>query len=424
MPGVLPRPFVPSAYIARYEFLHWKNIIPNLCRIRAVDCNRPFLRENIMNRTGTWLRNPKTVIVLCAVIVLGGALALTAGRSGQAGPQTGPGITTNEHFIRNLYTEIDMSDPKQVFRYIYRQLDDEVTIFPSENIYYLKFTMLGKIYYGTITMYVEDREKRVLGFAYVNREEHKSRQKHFPMKGDFYNFGSKDGLEMKKIDEFTYTVTYLGKTVTFHLFNDGIKPPQKARLRPDEVFVGPSFDESGLRFFLIYNKTVSRLYWVLNEDGFVPETFYNLSDNILIGDRTEFAFYNDRENNRKIMVGVEGENVLQNNWYDGPFDQLPDNYVKTGQLRVQEYLEGHYPYYKDKIDKYGNFLGKEGSRVAVAPYKVYFTHRDLDFIDSLKNTGMQPPALYEAITEQVFDVPESYFDEVASAKKESKEKEQ
>lgn len=375
-----------------------------------------------MNRVWLYLRNPKIFIGLCVLVAVCGVLVLYAEHGKKPTGHTGTGITTNEHFIKNLYTEVDIKDPKSVFRYIYTQLDDEVTIFPSENIYYLKFTVLGKIYYGTITMYVADREKGILGFAFVNREEQKSRQKHFPMKGGFYDFSSKDGLVMTKKDDFTYSVTYMGKTVVFHLFNDGIKPPQKAKLRPDEVFVGPTFDESGLRFFLVFNKTISKLYWVLNEDGFVPETFYKFSDNVVIGDRTEFAFYNDRENHRKIMIGVEGENVLQNNWYDGPFDQLPDNYVKTGQLKVQEYLEKHYPYYKGQIDKYGNFLNKKGSRIAVAPYIVYFSQNDLKFVDSLKALNMETSVFYGEITRQVFDVPDSYFNDVtADAKTERKE---
>lgn len=362
-----------------------------------------------MNRALSYIRNPKIFASLCIAVVLCGAFALYAGHSTTKEYTTGPGITTNEYFIKSLYTDVDVKDAKSVFRYLYQQLDDDVTIFPSENIYYLKFTLLGKIYYGTITMYVQDREQGILGFGYVTREEHKSRQKYFPMIGGSHDFSRKDGLEMERIDDFTYAVTYLGKTVTFHLFNDGIKPPKKIKLRSDEVFVGPTFDESGLRFYLIFNKTISKLFWVLNEDEFVPETFYHASDNLVIGDRTEFAFYNDKENNRKIMVGVEGENVMQNNWYDGPFDQLPDNYVKTGQLKVQEYLEAHYPYYKGHIDKYGNFLKQKGSRVALAPYIVYFSRDQLNFVDSLIHLGVQAPELYREITRQEFDVPEDYY---------------
>lgn len=343
------------------------------------------------------------VFLLCTVFVL------CTGCSEKETEHRSSGIITNEKFIQTLYTNVDMKNPKEVFKHVYAQLNDEITIFPSENVYYIKFSLLGKIYNGTITMYIEDRAKGVLGFAYVTREEHKSRQKYFPMIGEFYDFSKKDGLEMKEIDDFTYSVTYLGKTVIFHLFNDGAKPPTKAKLRSDEVFVGPTFDESGLRFFLIFNKTVSKLYWVLNEDGFVPETFYRVSDNLVIGDRTEFAFYDDKANNRKIMVGVEGENVMQNNWYDGPFDQLPDNYVKTGKLHVQEYLEKHYPYYKGAIDKYGNFLKKKGSRIAVAPYIVYFSRSDLNFVDSLAALGMATPEFYKAITHQAFNVPPTYY---------------
>lgn len=367
-----------------------------------------------MSHMWLYLRKPKVFGSLLVVFILAGVLAVYAGHSSNSDavhPDTG--LITNETFIKNIYTEVDMKNPKDVFRYVYMQLDDEVTIFPSENIYYVKFALFGKVHYATITMYVDDREQGILGFGYVNREEHKSRQKHFPMQGGSHDFAKKDGLIMKKIDEFTYSTTYLGKTVVFHLFNDGVNPPKKAKLRPDEEFVGPTFDESGLRFFLVFNKTVNRLYWVLNEDGFVPETFYQYSDNVVVGDRTEFAFYDDKENNRKIMVGVEGENVLQNNWYDGPFDQLPDNFVKVGQLEVQKYLERHYPYYKGAIDKYGHFKSRKGSRIAVAPYIVYFEHEELNFVDSLKALNMPTPDFYARITEQRFDVPASYYADIA-----------
>lgn len=372
-----------------------------------------------MSRVWFYLRKPKVFASFIVVLILGGVLAVYAGHSGTSNEiHPDKGLITNETFINNLYTEVDMKNPKDVFRYVYMQLADEVTIFPSENIYYVKFALFGKIHYATLTMYVEDREQGILGFGYVNREEHKSRQKHFPMLGGSHDFGKKDGLIMKKIDEFTYSTTYLDKTVVFHLFNDGINPPKKAKLRSDEEFVGPTFDESGLRFFLVFNKTVNRLYWVLNEDGFVPETFYQYSDNVVIGDRTEFAFYDDKENSRKIMVGVEGENVLQNNWYDGPFDQLPDNFVKVGQLEVQKYLEKHYSFYKGAIDKYGHFKGKKGSRIAVAPYIVYFKQDELRFVDSLKTLNMSTPVFYEEITHQAFNVPESYYADAIIPKKE------
>ena len=58
---------------------------------------------------------------------------------------------------------------------------------------------------------------------------------------------------------------------------------------------------------------------------------------------------------------------MQNNWYDGPFDQMPDNYVCNGQIEVKPYLEQHYTEYEGRIDKYGRFLNKEGRRIAVAP---------------------------------------------------------
>jgi len=163
-----------------------------------------------------------------------------------------------------------------------------------------------------------------------------------PMPGGSATLTRKDGLIVNKIDDFQYVLSFEGKDVTFKLFNDSAAPPKMAKLRSDEKFIGPSFDESGLRFFLIFNNTSKSLYWVLNEDGFVPEEFQHYSHHVAIGVRTEYAFYVDSANSRKILVGVDGLNTLQNNWYDGPFDQMPDNYVAAGMISVQKYLAAAY----------------------------------------------------------------------------------
>ncbi len=320
------------------------------------------------------------------------------------------GFIANEKFINGLYNNLNLEDSKEVFRFVFSHLDNEVVVYPTENYYYFTFTAKGKTIWGTLNLSADNRDEGVFGFGYIEKID-KFKEPNYPVVGGGGDYNSEDGVFVKKINDFKYSVTFEGKTIVFKFNDIGLSPPQKAKLRGDEIFVGPSFDESGLKFFLIFNKTEQHLYWVLNEDGFVPESFKKYTDDIVIGDRTGFAFYLDKENNRKILFGVEGFNVWQNNWYDGPFDQLPDNYVYTGQIEVKKYIEASYPYNNGRIDKYGNYLDEEGARVAVAPYLVYFSIDDLiSVIESCKASSPTKSHFYSCITTQIFDLPEDVYE--------------
>ena len=90
---------------------------------------------------------------------------------------------------------------------------------------------------------------------------------------------------------------------------------------------------------------------------------------------------------RKVLVGIHGSNATVNNYYDGPFDQLADNYVD--QTNISEYLQLTSSTLKGRIDKYGYFTDRQGgsSRVAVSPYFVYFSDNELNFImDTIRSS--------------------------------------
>lgn len=322
---------------------------------------------------------------------------------------SGNAFLSNGSYIAGLYSHLDLTDAKQVFRFVFSQLDSVVIVYPTENYYYFTFTTNGKTIWGTFNLSVLDRDSGVIGFGYIERPD-RFRNLESVSVGGGGDFSAKDDVFVKKGGDFTYSVTFEGKTVVFQLNDIGLAPPRKAKLLAEEVFIGPSFDESGLKFFLIFNKFQKHLYWILNEEGFVPESFTLYTEDLVVGDRTGFAFYLDKENNRKILIGAEGFNVLNNNWYDGPFDQMPDNYVYGDKIEVKKYLEASYPDTKGKIDKYGYYLDAPGSRVAVAPYFVYFSLEDLvSIIESAKSSARSKGEFYTRITQQVFDVPEDVY---------------
>ena len=73
------------------------------------------------------------------------------------------------------------------------------------------------------------------------------------------------------------------------------------------------------------------------------------ADRILIGRRTGFAFYRDHQLDRKILIGAFESNSRLNNYFDGPFDQLPENFIEGEALR-QAMIEAD-PSVKGQIDR-------------------------------------------------------------------------
>lgn len=303
---------------------------------------------------------------------------------------------TNERMISSMYYDIDINDPKVIFKSIFNSLPNEVVVYPSENYYYFKFYCRGQLFIGSFLFSASNRDS---GFVYFGYSQKVDRKIHGSIKpnGNAFRLSKENGVDIMKAKGLSYNMTFEGKTVEFKLNHPILKRPEKAILMSSEVYVGPSFDESGLQFHLIFDNETKHLFWVLNEDVYVSEEFQEFED-ILLGRRTAFAFYNDSIHNRRILIAVSGWNLFQNNWYDGPFDQLPDNYVYNNELTIQKYIEASYPNVKGKIDKYGGFLHDSG-RAAVIPYRYYYELSDLNFVEEYKSQKMTLSEFYFNITQ-------------------------
>lgn len=290
------------------------------------------------------------------------------------------GFLSNQEFIEGLYNNIDLSNEKEVFRYVFSQLNDKIVIYPTENYYYFRFPAQGKIIFGSLSLPVADRDEGYLRFSYAWQNENPYIALESSVNGGAW-YGIENGISVVKKNDFHYAITFEGRTVDVILNDVGFNQPQ---LRQEEVFVGPIFDESGLRFFLVFDKEAKHLFHILNEDD-APEQFKQLNENVVVGERTGFAFYDDKINNRKVLIGVRKENILQNNWYDGPFDQMPDNYVKTGQIPdFRSFMEESFPELKGKLDEYGAYLEQNNIRVAPSHYAAYSDASELSFIEACK----------------------------------------
>ena len=304
----------------------------------------------------------------CARRALGiGLIAAVFPHGSDVFAQTGapPKLNTNQSYIEDLTrpTVLAIDDPMAVFAFVFNSLPDRVKVYPTENYYYFTFIHRGVPYNGNLRLDASDRDEGKLHFAYS--EDMAEWRRETPL--TYRLLDASQGVSVEKVERFLYRVAYAGRSVLFAL-NDLslVKPPADA-LGADEIFVGPIADESGIRFFLIFNTRLKVFLYLLDEMADVPDAFESMprTDRILVGKRTGYAFYRDRRLPRKILIGAALINSRLNNYFDGPFDQLPDNFIEGEAFR--DMLLKAEPSLKGKIDRFGG--SPDGAqRHMIAPY--------------------------------------------------------
>lgn len=292
---------------------------------------------------------------------------------------------------------LDLDDVDAVFWHVFSGLDDEVTVFPSENYYYFILYIAGQQIWGNIRLPAGQRDEGILSFGYFEFIEFSTRPSQGLTRSKF--FTEANGLAIERIDDFTYAVSYRGRTVTFNLHRLRQDPPELFKLGEDEVFIERTLDESGFHFFLLFNERTNYFIWVLNEEEPKPDIFEPLTEDLVVGRRSGFAFWIDAAHgDRKVLLGVRRLNVNRNDYYDGPFDQLADNYAQSAG--ISDYMQRAYPALRGEIDEFGYYFDQP-LRVALSTYYTYFAPADLlqflalvnqaeDPLQFISNRGVQP----------------------------------
>jgi hypothetical protein len=311
----------------------------------------------------------------CGVVVGMTVLAWCGTATAQS---SGPDVATfhtHQSYIEEVTRpgKLDVKDTLKVFAFVLNSLPERVKVYPTENYFYFTFMLNGSPYAGNIRLDASDRDQGKVQFGYY--EQTSGWRDDTPI--TFRVLDASNGVRLEKVEHFLYRLTYADKSVLFEL-NDlsQVKPPATA-LAPRERFIGPIFDDSGIRFFLIYNPAIKNFLYILDETVKVADDFFNSpkSDRIIVGKRSGFVFYRDRRLDRKILVGVYEENARINNYFDGPFDQLPDNFIEGETLR-SAILEVE-PRLKGEIDRFGGTPDGE-IRYSITPYKQYKDLREFD----------------------------------------------
>jgi len=322
--------------------------------------------------------------LLAGSLLAGSATAVTAAQNT---------IKTNEAYVEEVLRapEYDIRSIDEVFDYVFSSLDDEVTVYPTENYYDFKFVHGGVPYAGNFRLDIADRDQGIVHFAYFSENNPFVEQEISEHRAYTEQFG----VKVEKKDELDYAITAKGRTVLFHL-NElrGVKPAA-AQVATGETYVGPVFDESGVQMFLMWNPATETFHYVLDE-SVVTERFFpsSASAQVKIGRRTHFAWYKDRYHERWILIGVRAAETSLNTFFDGPFDQLPDNFIEGDMLR--DALLTLSPEVEGQIDRLGNSLDLKG-RMLVDPYILYDEEEELAAFDQCTAAAVDEASYYPCL---------------------------
>lgn len=303
-------------------------------------------------------------------------------------------LQTNEAYVEDARRPgaLDTRSTIDVFAFVLSQLPAHVRVYPTENYYYFRFMLGGIMYAGSLRLGPKERDAGKVEFGfYKDLTEWQD-----TMEGDRRAIlGAAEGVTVERMEGLRYRVAHSAKSVIFEL-NDlsGVKPPPQS-IRPQETFIGPIFDESGVRFLLLYNNKLKVFHYVLDDTVPVPEELTPLpgAERLLLGRRTGFAFYKDHFAERKILVGAYEGNSRLNNYFDGPFDQLPENFIEGETLRAA--IVDSDPTAKGQIDRLGNYEREEG-RYMIHPYMLYRKPADLMRIQACAARESRRPDKYHA----------------------------
>lgn len=334
-------------------------------------------------------------LLAAAMSLASGATAVTAGTTAgtTAAAADEPRLFTHQSYVEDvlLATALPVGDTKAMFAWVLGKLPDRVKVYPTENYFYFRFVTNRMQYAGNIRLDTSDRDQGKVHFAYF--EDLAEWKREPPVKHVL--LGPDHGVKVERVEKLLYRITYGTRSVLFEL-NDltGVTPPASA-LGKDDVYIGPIFDDAAIRFFLVFNSRLKIFHYVVDETVPVGElmTPSSVTDRILIGRRTGFAYYRDHKLDRKILIGIFEGNARVNNYFDGPFDQMPDNFLE-GDALGKRIIEAE-PRLAGKIDRFGG-SGDGSSRYMIAPYLHYSMEEELLVFHECATSKAVPAERYPA----------------------------
>jgi hypothetical protein len=331
------------------------------------------------------------VAAFSCLLMAGVELTGNSGISAAASEQRPRLFELNEDMLQafDRASTIDIKDPRTVLHALLSQIGSEAEIFPSEDYYYFSFYDHSLAYSGNLRLAPDSRDKGLLELNY-----YESYNRWQPREaGTEATLGPGEGVEVTRLGRFLYRVAYKDAAVTFKLHELKMELSPGTKLLKGEEYVGSLYDESGVEFDLIYSAPRNWFMFLLKTTKSGNEYLNDIGHNILVGKRTGFAYYKDVPYNRLILVAVNADKVYENSYYDGPFDQLPENYYD--EIKFLDYVYRVYPELKGKLTPNGTY--DDGSIFAIFAYTEYRSLSDLNYVRKCGPRGGKRNRFYNCI---------------------------
>lgn len=284
----------------------------------------------------------------------------------------------------NTHVDLDVEDPASVVAFVLEQCPPHSVVYPTEHYYYFEFLAGTRRIAGNLRF--TDAARGVLHTGYFDRYDSTFLKA--------ANFDAESGLLIDwNPEQRTSRVRFRGFKREFLLPHPRASVPG---LLADESLVTNVLDESGFAFHLIFHRSSAQFYYVLDEHAPLPDRIVRVAEDVPVwlGVRSRFMFLSEPALGRRVLVGVYAPSVRANDYYDGPFDQVPPD------LQVRDKLEAAYPYVKLRggIDEHGNFNQIDGQRVAISPYQDYTSiFHMLDLIAEGFDPNLPSPASFASL---------------------------
>lgn len=300
-----------------------------------------------------------------------------------------PALLPQEPVLKGLQaTNLNLKSPLDVFAAVFAQLPPEVLVMPTENYYYWRLFAGGREIRGNIRLPSGQREKGTLCIGYAEFDEFPDDGGPVPEISESQYLNAANGVAISCPTPFSSEVIFRGKTVRFRFLQLDQRPLEKSQTAPGEVFVSRTCDESGCRFILMYNTRKKSFHWVLDEASAAMDHWQPILPDCTLGRRTGFLLWTDKSHgNRRILAAVRGASVRRNDWFDGPFDQLADNYAD--QTNIRKWMEDAMPGLRGRIDKWGYLTDSPTpERIALNPYGTWESvDGAVDFLRKAEESG-------------------------------------
>lgn len=259
----------------------------------------------------------------------------------------------------HLETEANFDDPASILRLVLAHAPSQPVVYPTELYYYYRFPLKGRVIGGNLRFV--DADKGILHMGYFDVHDRSMINAR--------SWSEADGISVS-VDGDRVIVKTSDRSVTFRLTGSQLARAESVPIDNDEEIVCAVLDESGHALVLLFNNTVKAFYYILNDriQSWEPlDPVPSAGDRYVVGRESRFVFRREKSPARLLLVGVSSRNIYENNYYDGPFDQVPP------RLPIRDKLVAAYPYVtmRGGIDEHGNFIALEHQRVAISPYQNY-----------------------------------------------------